>query len=117
MKEREEYGELLGKLSNYAYVAYAYRKNILGYIAFYANSLDKAYISLIAVNPQYQKQHIGSYLLGYCEEIVRNKAISKIQLEVKKDNKSAIAFYQKKGFQWEMDKDEKSCYMMKVLGR
>ena len=84
MTRRDIYCELLDKLSRYVYVAYAYGECILGYIAFYANTIDKAYISLIAVNLQYQKQHIGSYLLGDCEKIVRNKSISKIQLEVKK---------------------------------
>ena len=115
LKTRKEYLELLDKLSEYAYVVCAYREKILGYIAFYANNPDKAYISLIAINPQYQNQSIGSHLITYCEDIVKSKKIPQIQLEVKKDNKSAILFYQKNGFQREKEKDEKSYYMKKEL--
>lgn len=115
IKLRNDYNVLLDKLTSNACVLYAYRENILGYIAFYANRPEEAYISLIAIKPEYQGDGIGSYLLKVSEIIIKERGISKIKLEVRKNNKSAIGFYKHLGFNIISDASDESYYMEKKL--
>lgn len=115
VKTRKYYTTLVDKFSEYAHVIYAYNGEILGYIAFYANNPEYAYISLIAVRPEFQKLHIGKSLLKYCEDISEKKNVKNIRLEVRKDNNTAIKFYSANGYKWLEDKNETSFYMSKCL--
>lgn len=96
---------------------YAYNgKQVLGYCAFYANDSDtqNAYISLIAVRPESQNLHVGSQLLKVCEEIAECRGMCCCLLEVKKNNFSAIRFYQANGFVF-LNERENSLLMKKQL--
>lgn len=115
IKTRIGYSDLLEKFSTYACFACVRQNDTLGYIAFYVNNKNSAYVSLIAVQPQYQNQHIGSILLGYCEKKAQDKGINSVRLEVKKENQKAISFYQAHGYRWEKDKNENSAYMIKNI--
>jgi ribosomal protein S18 acetylase RimI-like enzyme len=90
-----------------------YQQENIGYCAFYANDLEgkNAYISLIAVKPQYQKLHIGTDILRKSFEIMRTYNMENCLLEVKKDNLKAFRFYKSNRFQI-VDEREQS-YLMK----
>lgn len=98
--EREIYSDLLQKLHQKGLFVFAYQDAPMGYAAFYANDSETktAYISLIAVKPEYQKLHIGKQLLNCCLEIAQMYGMQSCSLEVKKDNRNAIRFYQANGF-------------------
>lgn len=98
--EREIYSDLLDKLSQKGICMIAYREEVMGYCAFYANDRvsQTAYISLLAVSPRYQGMHVGSHLLGECMEMARSRGMRTCMLEVEKNNSSAIEFYGRKGF-------------------
>lgn len=116
VSEREIYAELLQKISKNGIFVFAYQENPIAYCAFYANNMDTktAYISLIAVNPEYQHLHIGKKLLNHCFEIARMYGMRACSLEVKKNNFSAIRFYQANGFVF-LSEREDSFLMKKEL--
>lgn len=60
--------------------------------------LEEAHITNIAVNPQYQRKHIGEALLvSVINECFKNM-VKYITLEVRVGNKPAIGLYEKYGF-------------------
>ena len=64
----------------------------------YWHTFDSATIAQIAVDPSYQGQHYGSYLL---EELISDcvaKKVRAITLEVRKTNEKALNLYLKYGF-------------------
>ena len=79
---------------------FAYQTDSIGYAALYANDSETgtAYISLIAVKPEYQNLHIGKRLLRRCFEIAQLYGMRSCSLEVKKSNFRAIEFYRANGF-------------------
>jgi len=52
----------------------------------------------IAVDPAYAGQGLGSQLLSACERDARSQHCVALRLEVRIDNLSAIALYEKRGF-------------------
>ena len=53
----------------------------------------------IAVAPEYRKQGIGKALIEALMEYLRQKKVIALLLEVRVSNASAIALYQKMGFE------------------
>lgn len=98
--ERKRYAELLLKIHQKGILVYAHNECVLGYCAFYANDSGtrKAYISLIAVRPEYHNQHIGRRILNSCMNTAVEYGMDSCVLEVRKNNRSAIRFYQANGF-------------------
>ena len=98
--QRIIYPGLLKKIHQKGKFIFACDGNSLGYCAFYANDAERrtAYISLIAVAPEYQKKHIGGKLLRESFEIMRTYGMEHCMLEVRKNNKNAIQFYKKNQF-------------------
>ena len=98
--KRAIYPELLDKISEHGICIYAHREEIMGYCAFYANDSKQgnAYISLLAVRPEYQHMHIGAELLQEAFVIMRSCGMRNCQLEVYKSNRAAIYFYKSMGF-------------------
>lgn len=113
--KRVEYLQLLQKYSTKGCFAYAVNDDVLGYIAFYINDKTSAYISLIAVNPDYQNNHVGGALLRYCENKAKINNIPYVRLEVKKNNLKAFKFYKANDYELERDKDQNSLYMKKKI--
>ena len=111
--KRTIYPDLLDKIYSKGIFFYVYQQESIGYCAFYANDLEgkNAYISLIAVKPQYQKLHIGTDILSKCFEIMRAHNMENCLLEVKKDNLRAFHFYKSNGFQ--MVNEREQSYLMK----
>lgn len=111
--QRAIYPDLMEKINQKGKFIFAYDGNPLGYCAFYANDAERrtAYISLIAVLPEYQKMHIGTELLKKSFEMMRTYGMEHCMLEVRKNNKNAIQFYNKNQFVVEEERLES--YLMR----
>lgn len=72
-------------------------KNIYGFAGYYANDiiLKKAYISMIAIYPQYRGCGYGRDLLNAISNYASLEGMEIIRLQVDKCNAGAIKFYQK----------------------
>lgn len=88
-----------------------------GFVVFYANDqVGKiAYLSMIAVKEQYRGEHIGTKLLNWVEIESFKLGMSRLRLEVNKQNNAAIDFYKRRGFTICEEKTD-SYYMHKALG-
>lgn len=94
--------------------------NVVGFYDYW-HTFDSATIAQIAVDPIYQRQHLGSLLM---EEIIKDakaKKVRTITLEVRKNNEKAVNLYQKYGFKTTLTKEkyysngDDALYMMKEL--
>ncbi len=56
------------------------------------------YIDDFCVDPEYRKQHVGSFLMNSIKAESRKMGIEKIQLNVWEFNQGAIKFYENCGF-------------------
>lgn len=74
------------------------KEQIIGFLIFFY-VLNEGEIIRIAVEKEYQKQGVGSLLIAELERICRQKEITKLMLEVRKNNVSALNFYRKHGFE------------------
>jgi len=73
------------------------QENLVGFIAMdLRRSQQTAWISTLAILPDYRKSGIGSSLIRICEEEVN---LPKIRLSVRQSNQPAIQLYQKHGYQ------------------
>ncbi len=77
----------------------------VGYTAFYCN--DKvnmsAFISVIIVDSKYQGHGYGRKILEEAQRIARENEMNTLRLEVNHDNAAALGFYEKLGFQRELE--------------
>jgi len=90
-------------------------EKIIGFISFYSNSPNGAYLTQIAVDGEEKGRGIGSMMLEYAMSSAKNSGMKRIRLEVYKDNTEAISFYLNKGFVKESAGKEASIYMTKEL--
>jgi ribosomal-protein-alanine N-acetyltransferase len=74
------------------------RRRLVGFaiMEFYA---VHAHLSLLAVQPGYQRQRVGRQLLEWLEASARTAGIFKVDLELRATNDGARKFYAKLGFQ------------------
>ena len=108
----EIYAQKLIKNAHNYYVAND--GQIAGFISFYANYTDTAYLTIIAVEESNKGRGIGSNMLEYATTFAKEKGMKRMALEVHKQNSQAISFYKKKNFAIE-SYGEKSYFMVKVL--
>jgi ribosomal-protein-alanine N-acetyltransferase len=73
-------------------------ESVVGYVGS-QSVLDAADMMNIAVAPEYRKQGIGKALIEALMEYLRQKKVIALLLEVRVSNASAIALYQKMGFE------------------
>ncbi|MDB9496927.1 ribosomal protein S18-alanine N-acetyltransferase [Spirulina major CS-329] len=71
---------------------------LLGLGCFWA-ILEEAHITLLMIHPDYQGQGLGQWLLGVLLAQAVARGLERATLEVREGNRSAIALYQKFGFQ------------------
>jgi ribosomal protein S18 acetylase RimI-like enzyme len=105
------------KLVHNAVIMYAKEnKKLIGLIAFYANNfkLDFAFISLFCVLEGNKGNGIATRLMNECILNVKNSGFRFIKLEVYSDNRNAISFYSKFGFNVE-EQNKPSFIMLKRL--
>lgn len=72
----------------------------VGYCAMYANDklTHNAYITMLAVETQYQGKSIGTNLLEQAFNVAKECGMTSVSLEVSMNNNLAISFYLKNGF-------------------
>lgn len=82
------------------YFSISDNKNIVGLITGYNNDEEnhKAYISVLAVLPEYQGKGYASELLSKFTKDCQKKKINRIELYTHKTNENAIKLYKKNGF-------------------
>lgn len=97
---RPYYSEMLAKWYVAGEMICARTSIIKGYAVLYANDFKtkRAYIPMIGVRPEFQKQGCGKALLEECEAVARAKMMENIALEVQKNNLNAIGFYSHLGY-------------------
>lgn len=80
---------------------------LLGYFLCYY-VLDECEIARIAVAKDARRRGIGQMLFEYMKQICYEKGLTKMLLDVRKSNRTAIIFYEKNGF--ETDGERKLYY-------
>lgn len=108
------------KLSDKGNVVALYENDeIIGIAAMYINDNINmnAYITLIGVSSKFQRGGYGSELLQYCIKKAVSVGMKYLRLEVDNDNKNAIRFYYKNGFEFECYSDRNSSYFVKYIGQ
>ncbi len=113
--ERNDVETLLNKIWNRGIVVAAKENDeTIGYIAFYSNDTTtaEAYITLLAIKPEFQKMGYGKGLFKKCVDMSSGYGMKKIRLEVNKNNLSAINFYYHIGFTYEKDCSPDSMYFV-----
>ncbi|MBQ7154668.1 MAG: GNAT family N-acetyltransferase [Synergistaceae bacterium] len=116
MSEREDYSTLLNKWNTSAVTFCVRTESIKGYVVLYANNSGnrRAFVPMLGVRPEYQRQNLGRYLLNVCEEFSRWKSMEAISLEVHKTNINAIGFYRHLGFSEETELENSYIYGKKL---
>ena len=96
-------------------------QKIIAYVDFWAVR-GEAQLIKIAVDPFFQRQGLGAYLMGEFEQRCKEKKAEEIILEVRPSNLAAIALYKKMGFKkirvrkkYYSDNHEDAWEMMKKL--
>ncbi|OTP12325.1 ribosomal-protein-alanine acetyltransferase [Enterococcus sp. 10A9_DIV0425] len=72
--------------------------NLIGFVGSRILGLD-CHLTNIAVNPTYQRQHIGTYLINEIEEFAQTNQCETLSLEVRIGNQEAQRLYRNLGFQ------------------
>ena len=95
---------------------YKDEKRIVGYCAFYTNTVhnDNCFISMLVIRKEYQNKGIGTMFVNKIVEICKEKNISAIELSVNKKNTKAINFYKKKQFDI-VETDDKFYKIRKIV--
>ena len=83
--------------SGTVYLFIHYDGKIAGYLAYEFDD-EGLRLSKLYLLPAYRGKGIGRYLLGYVEEIAREKGSEMIHLEVNEVNPHAMEFYRRHGF-------------------
>ena len=93
---------------------------IVGFYDYWV-TFDSATIAQIAIDPTYQRQHLGSLLIEEILKDARAKKVRTMTLEVRKNNEKAVKLYQKFGFKQTLVKEkyysngDDAIYMIKEL--
>ena len=93
----KEYSEKIYKKA--ILLEYFENEKLVGLIAGYPLT-ESFYITNVSTDPDFSGRGIGKTLLEECEEFCEKSFINKIKLEVKPENKRAIEFYIKNGFEY-----------------
>ena len=86
----------------------------IGFAAFYHNNFEtkEAFLSLIAVHPQFEHCGYGMRLLAIVETICKDSGMAFLALEVRKTNSNALGFYRKMGYKIIDDLSSSNTYYM-----
>lgn len=87
--------------------------HVAGYCAYYMNDFEsrEAYITLIAVDKEFQADHLGTIMLDYIKAVAVINGFIGIRLEGHDNNVRAIRFYEHNNFCVEMTASKDSKYM------
>lgn len=71
---------------------------IIGFVVGIKTNINNARILMLSISEKQRKRGVGSALLNHFLKEMAVQNIKRIDLEVRTDNKPAIKFYQKNGF-------------------
>lgn len=78
------------------------KNRILASVIFYQKNfftgLKSAYVSQLAVHPDYKKQKLGTFLMSLCENLASKEGFDTIQLDTAKTAYHLVHWYQKRGY-------------------
>jgi ribosomal-protein-alanine N-acetyltransferase len=74
---------------------------VVGFIIGIKSGFNRGRILILAVDKPYRCKGAGSRLLNKCIELMKQKGLKAVTLEVRIENKEAISFYLKRGFKIE----------------
>ena len=79
---------------------FCYKKNnkIIAFIS-YSIIYERAELNYIVVDEKYRRKGIAQKLLDFALDDLKNNMVENFSLEVNVNNKAAISFYLKKGFE------------------
>lgn len=79
-----------------------------GFISYYNNDPEQknAFLTLIAVHPDFQGKGIGKKLISFSLTDLKQKKFKNYSLEVLKHNTAAISLYENFGFKIKEDRDQ-----------
>lgn len=109
--------EYLDKISQRAeLVIHRADGNTLGFVFFYCNAESKefSYITLIATSNAARGKGVGYSLVNQVLFLSKQRGYRACRLEVRKSNKSALAFYERIGFQIIEDRNDRFLMSMAV---
>jgi len=86
----------LKKLRNGFYVVLDGEGAVVGYAVF-EDVGERCYVLSIAILPDNRNQGLATMLMAFIESECRRRGLSKIVLDVRVDNESAISFYKRLG--------------------
>lgn len=111
----EEYAKKLNEKANTMQIVDSNNQQ-LGIVIFYSNDTINyvGFLTLIAVNKNYNNMGIGSKLLEYFEQYCKSCGMKKTRLEVLKENEKAIHFYKRHNYNF-VSEDNNSYYMEKSI--
>lgn len=95
-------------IDNGHFLVFERNKEIIGIAAYYSNNIRTriGYISLIGIKKQFQGLGFGRILLYELFSRIKKDGMSHIELEVDKDNNSALTFYLKNHFKIKTERDK-----------
>jgi ribosomal protein S18 acetylase RimI-like enzyme len=114
LTKRVDFDKFLNKLKNHANIICARdRRRLAGASIVYLKEIENpaAFITYIAVIPAFWGKGLAKELLEHTKQLSNKYHKKQIKLEVDKENKRAISFYEKQGFQ--IEKQLKKSYFMK----
>lgn len=92
-----KYAEKMEKYANFV-TARTYDEKLCGLVAFYSNRSPVAFITHVWVSREFRGKEISGRMLKLVTQVVRYLNFSKIKLEVRSDNESALRAYSKDGY-------------------
>lgn len=110
----QNFEEFIDKIScNANVISACINGQVVGYCAYYMNDFEsrEAYITLIAVDEDFQANHLGTIMLDYIKAVAVINGFIGIRLEVHNDNINAIRFYEHNNFVAERRASNHSKYM------
>lgn len=120
LKERgvniEAYADKLGRFGK-TWLIIDKKQTICGMLSAYMNDMEScmAYLSFLAVKPEYRGLHLAEQLLNTAEEEAKVIGMKKFRLEVRRQNNTAIGFYSYLGYNITDNASDDSCYMEKIF--
>ena len=110
----QNFDEFIDKIScNANVISVCINGQVAGYCAYYMNDFEsrEAYITLIAVDKDFQANHLGTIMLDYIKAVAVINRFIGIRLEVQDNNIKAIRFYERNNFCVENPASKDSKYM------
>lgn len=110
----QNFEDFIDKIScNANVISVCINGQVAGYCAYYMNDFEsrEAYITLIAVDEDFQANHLGTIILDYIKAVAVINGFICIRLEVHDNNVRAIRFYEHNNFVVERGASNNSKYM------